>query len=411
MTNIVRLQLSAGLFAVAVVHAIVMSVILSVNFAPPTGEQADRLPLRPAAPDTGRPTGEYRGEDSYQLPPVDQSALNEMKHAGGAELKEQCPTCPTPQVTTPQTTNDEPRTTNHERTRAHNLANFYGATVVVQRYGDGTVTCYAYLAEGLHWRATDNRATKRYRGEDCFSRLITAMRQGVRDPSLSPDDATTPLDDSDSDTMTPSTGVNDSLPKSGRYQIALFLGEDAKSRRLAEWFETDAQLKALAAKLDFQRYTADNALYRSRYRREVPEQHFPAILFLRPDGGHIHAAAKSMIPATASELYSDLKRSYGLAKQVESAESGAIRERGYSWDEAITPNMQLDPEDCPDGICPPGTSQTQPRRPIVDRLFDRVKDEKEGLFAAWISLTEIIAICFFAVILIGMVLVIVKFRV
>jgi hypothetical protein len=151
----------------------------------------------------------------------------------------------------------------------------------------------------------------------------------------------------------PATTTNKAL-----FQLALFLDSSAKSAGLNDWFNRDPDLVALRGKVDFQIYTPDNPLYKTRYADVIPTNQFPAVLFLKPDGGHLHAAGGRMIPLTAAELYADLKHGYNLAKSVEMAEavpqdSGAIREKGYSWDDQVAPTMQLTEQNCPGGICPP----------------------------------------------------------
>ncbi len=68
------------------------------------------------------------------------------------------------------------------------------------------------------------------------------------------------------------------------------------------------------------------------------------------------------------ELYSDLRHGYLLYKQAKQAQkTGAVKTKGYSWDDAITPTLYLSAEDCPDGYCP--TPPSEDRRPL-----DRVRD-------------------------------------
>ncbi len=101
-----------------------------------------------------------------------------------------------------------------------------------------------------------------------------------------------------------------------RYNISVFVGSDAKSQQLLSWFNSDRQLQALKAKVNFQAYTKDNALYKTRYANVVPVEYFPAVIFSDPSGGHIHAAYRDMLPSTAAELYSDMQRASQLQRQV-----------------------------------------------------------------------------------------------
>jgi 3-oxoacyl-[acyl-carrier-protein] synthase II len=68
-------------------------------------------------------------------------------------------------------------------------------------------------------------------------------------------------------------------------------------------------------------------------------------------------------------LFDDLRHGYELYQQTRQAQkTGALKSRGYSWDSAISPTLQLSPEDCPDGYCP-----IEPTDPTW-RPFDRDRD-------------------------------------
>jgi hypothetical protein len=132
-------------------------------------------------------------------------------------------------------------------------------------------------------------------------------------------------------------------------------------------------LQDLRESSEYQIYTAENAIYRTRYVNIVPVEQFPVVLFQDATGGHIHAAGRTMIPSTPDELYSDLKQGYELYQQAKRAEkTGAVKSEGYSWDDAISPTLYLAAEDCPDGYCP--VTPTDSWRPVDrtrDGLFDR----------------------------------------
>lgn len=206
----------------------------------------------------------------------------------------------------------------------------------------------------------------------------------------------------------PATSTNKAL-----YQLALFLDSSAKSNTIRDWFTKDPELVSLRGKCDFQVYTPENALYKTRYASIVPVSQFPAVLFLKPDGGHLHAAGGQMIPSTAAELYADLKEGFNLAKSVEMAEavpqeSGAIREKGYSWDDQVAPTMQLNEQDCPGGICPP--REVPSWRP-GDKVRDLFGPEPSGLEAIlWASPIEIAVFAVLGVIVLMVVALLIKKR-
>ncbi len=204
-----------------------------------------------------------------------------------------------------------------------------------------------------------------------------------------------------------SLGAPQPQPPKKKYQIALFVGGDSKSKQLIDWFNRDSQLSKLRENCEFQVYTANNALYRTRYTEIVPVEHFPVVLFQDSTGGHVHAAGRTMIPTTPDELYSDLRQGFQLYQQTREAEkTGALKTKGYSWDDAISPTMYLSPEDCPDGYCPVEPTDTwRPGDRVRDLLFDEVRDNRNAFL--WASAGELatLALIVVAVILIGFILI------
>ena len=195
-----------------------------------------------------------------------------------------------------------------------------------------------------------------------------------------------------------------------RYQLALFVDSSPAGQQLLNWFNNDPQLRTLRAKVDFQTYTPSNSLYRTRYASIVPVDQFPALLFLKPDGGHIHATGGKMLPSTASQLYADLEASFRLAESVERApgpvQSGAMRERGYNWDAAMQHNQlnftPLLQSDCPPGgFCPPNGD----RQPLLPSMFDGAQDKNAML---WASGTEIATVALIGLAALLVVVIVIK---
>lgn len=196
-------------------------------------------------------------------------------------------------------------------------------------------------------------------------------------------------------------------PAKKNFQLALFVNTDVQSQRLQKWFAEDPQLVALREKCEFQVYTSTNAIYRTRFAEIVPAEQFPVVLFQDSTGGHIHAAGRTMIPSTPSVLFSDLRQGYELYQQAKQAQrTGAMKTRGYSWDDAISPTLYLAAEDCPDGYCPVEPADTwRPADRVRDGLFDRVsRDDRNALM--WMSAGEIatVALIAVAVFLLGFIL-------
>jgi len=135
--------------------------------------------------------------------------------------------------------------------------------------------------------------------------------------------------------------------------IDIFVGSDAQSQQLLKWFNSDPDLLKLKSGVNFQAYGAGNSLYKTRYASIIPESLFPAVVFTRPDGGHIHLASKDQIPSTAKELYEDLKQSFRLMQSVFSP-TPAKQEQASS-------------PDCPDGNCPLPVDPVN-RKPLFPNL-------------------------------------------
>jgi len=189
----------------------------------------------------------------------------------------------------------------------------------------------------------------------------------------------------------PVTPVNPAVVAvNNKCQIALFLDNSPKSAELKNWFESDPGLTALRSKCTFEVYTPENALYRGRYAAIVPVSQFPVVLFQYPNGGHIHAAGQKTIPATAAELYSDMKVGYEKAQSVKLAtvnNSGSgVMTRGYNFD---TEGPQTN-SDCPGGVCPPDNGRWQPGDRVRD-LFPAAKDARQ--LVVWGGMMEIVVYC------------------
>ncbi len=200
-------------------------------------------------------------------------------------------------------------------------------------------------------------------------------------PTLAPQLPTRPV-------VLPASAVP-ATPPVKDFQIALFIGSDAKSKQLLDWFNRDSRLQTMRQRCEFQVYTADSPLYRTRYAQDIPPDQFPVVLLQDKSGGHIHAAGKSMIPTTVDKLYADFQKGYELYQQARQAQkTGAIKSRGYSWDAAISPTMQLQPGDCPDGFCPDGGTSDRwtPGERLRD-LFNQGQAAKDALL--WTSASEI----------------------
>jgi hypothetical protein len=162
---------------------------------------------------------------------------------------------------------------------------------------------------------------------------------------------------------TPNVGV-------GKCELALFVDGGQQSQQLQQWFANDQNLAKLKAKCAYQIYTADNALYQSRFAKTVPRELFPALLFLRPDGGHIHAAGGVNLPASPAALYADLQASYRLMQQMEQAPqpSPIVDPSVVNPMLNAVVNFAQASDNCPDGNCTPER----------DGIFPILRRDKDG---------------------------------
>jgi hypothetical protein len=200
---------------------------------------------------------------------------------------------------------------------------------------------------------------------------------------------------------------NPQLPTPKKYELALFVGTDARSQILLNWFNTDPSLQAVKAVSNFQTYTRDSAMYKTRYASIMPPEMFPAIIFQHADGAHIHATGANFLPSTSTQLFSDLKQGVTYSRQVRETDrqmTGMIRTAGYSFDRAINPGLQLqtsipdtNSEDCPDGNCRPGSR-------LAD-LFDKARDTQQAI--AWFGSGELVVVIL-AIAVVGLVFMIAR---
>jgi hypothetical protein len=347
MRDEIRIRFSVGLIAVAIVHAVLLGLVFTaLHHKPPAPqpEQSWRVPSRPS------PVGPSVGKiEKLQEPQeVNLEAQGELKQQIFRRFRRQpVRRCPSPQ--TGQCAVQQP---------AVNVVATTTKPVQVETKGAGT---------------TETDSTKSF--------LETAARKTVSNPA--------------------------SPPPKKNYQLALFVGDDVQSQQLKTWFDEHPSLTKLRGSCEYQVYTESNAIYRTRFADIVPVEQFPVVLFQDSTGGHIHAAGRTMIPSNPDELYSDLHQGYELYQQAKQAEkTGAVKSRGYSWDDAISPTLYLSAEDCPDGYCPvEPADKWRPADRIRDGLFDDVRDTRNALI--WVSAGEMatIAMVFVAAVLLGFILI------
>lgn len=195
-----------------------------------------------------------------------------------------------------------------------------------------------------------------------------------------------------------------SPPVAKNYELALFLGNDARSSQIKQWFDTDPKLLKMRDACNYQVFTEANPLYRTKYASAIPVEQFPVVLLQYADGGHIHAAGGHMIPSTAAALLSDMQYGFELASKAreENKKTGMIKAAGYRWDPAITPAMQLD-SNCPDGICPDNWKPGDRARDLFDRA-----EHQAVVWAGAQEIVIVVVVGFLLLLVGGLVLLVVK---
>ena len=380
MSDSIRIRLSVGLIVVAVLHAILLGLVFTALHTPSTDSQPTGVWQVPAYhPEIAIGSGAI--EKLAEPPVINLEAQGEMKQAGPlfSRLRRTWtsssrPACQPVQV-------DFQRLTTYSTpaaTVSHPRVETTGVAVVKTTEATGKTKEAPQACE------TQCNVQQKLAANTAAAPSLLLLPENT--PTKAGPAQPTPTKD---------------------YQIALFVGNDGQSKKLIEWFDQDPQLKDLRASCDFQVYTATNALYRTRFADIVPSDQFPVVLFQDATGGHIHAAGRSMIPETAQQLYSDLSYGYQLYQQAMQAQkTGAIKARGYSWDDSIKPTMSLFGEDCPDDVCPTEPSNRwRPGGRVRDTLFDNVTTRRDALI--WASAQEVatIVLSLIAVVLVGFILI------
>jgi hypothetical protein len=152
-----------------------------------------------------------------------------------------------------------------------------------------------------------------------------------------------------------------------RFNLDLFVGTDAQSKQLLQWFQSDPSLSKVAAKCNYQVYATGDALYKTRYEQWVPPSQFPAIVLTRHDGGHCYVASRSEIPSDPATLLAEIKE-----KTENSIRASQLANQPVASQVNSTNSSSSNPN-CPDGNCPP-------KRPDRDRPFFPDRNDEVNLF-------------------------------
>ncbi len=161
-----------------------------------------------------------------------------------------------------------------------------------------------------------------------------------------------------------------------RCSIAVFVGTDTQSQALLQQWNTDPRLQALKKQVNWHAYTKDNTLYRERYRQVVPEDQFPATIVTDWRGGHIYAAGKAALPATANAMIDAIQDAFDAYTEAQKQPAEPAPDTLFS--------SATGPPNCPDGECAtdrepflnpsrspllPMLRDSQPKNPIESILY------------------------------------------
>lgn len=132
--------------------------------------------------------------------------------------------------------------------------------------------------------------------------------------------------------------------------------------RLLQWFETDQPLATLRSRTGFHAFTTSNPLYRERYAKSLPPADLPILALAAPDGRVAYKASGANIPATAAELFAEMREAEALfrktAARVPARPGPAVSLIG-------------DCPTCPNQPSPPAMPQWPPSGGgIIDRVVD-----------------------------------------
>lgn len=398
MKDEIRIRLSVGLIVVAVLHAVMLGAVFTALHRNPEPEQDTSWQVPPATP---VPQVSRSIEKLPEPTQVNLEAQGELKQQYGSN----CPPCR--------------RVTRPTFTPYRVVPTIPIVQPTPQPMATPAPARVTYPTEPTPARVTYPTEPKPTAPAPTAAKPTTPTpaKPAVGAPAAPTASAVTPTPTAPAPIIIKPTFSKDEpivAPDPGpkRYQIALFVGKDAKSEQLIEWFSKDPSLSKLKDECEFQVYTEDNKLYRTRFESIVPASQFPVVLFQDSTGGHIHAAGHAMLPSTPEELFDDLQHGYELHEQTRQAQrTGALKARGYSWDSAISPTLQLAPEDCPDGYCPvePNEPTWRPfdrdRDRNRDRLFDRTPGGRNALI--WANAGELATLALIVVsgILLGFILI------
>ena len=154
-----------------------------------------------------------------------------------------------------------------------------------------------------------------------------------------------------------------------RFNLDLFVSNDAQSQQLLKWFNEDPELSKIKARCNYQVYAPGNLLYKSRYSDIVPVSQFPAITLTCETGGHIYVGSRNEIPSTPNGICRKLIEG---AKLANAANKPILAESN-----SINPN-------CPDGNCDPDRNRKpllpwkDPNREPSDSALFPVKPDPSG---------------------------------
>lgn len=203
----------------------------------------------------------------------------------------------------------------------------------------------------------------------------------------------------------PATGQMVAKPTTPRYSIELFvLSDDRDSQTMLNWFNSDATLQKWRKQTNFNVYTRDSAIYKTRFVNKIPASSFPAVLVTDPTGGHVYICDRGSRPGSASALASGIAE----AKRIQAETVAADRARNDQVMSDIGQGQSAKDSlldaivgaDCVDGKCKPKPfwrsdhdhgSDSDP----VQGLLRMILRPGESIFQIVIILAAVVTFVFF----------------
>lgn len=320
--NNVKVYASAGLLLIAVAHAAVLGLILSSNQAETARQNRPILP--PAETQFIQPADyPQMSGPSNRINPTD--ALHENKQGGGV------------------TRIYNPNTGEHVR--------------VPNQFVSPKTT-----PQGIPQSILENKTQGvRSQAGPCFP---CQQPQIVQQPYyVAPYTYTQPYTPTPSPAPTPLAMPR---PSNKPHKLALFVNGSQKSNAVLQWFSRNPELAALKNFCEFQLYSPNDTLYRTRYAQIVPVDAMPAVIWMYQPPGDVDGKQAAQVAAVGgadisndAQLVADLRKGYAFFQDVKNSTASQpsmypyqlqpARSESQFWGQFAAPTLLLNQASMDDG--------------------------------------------------------------